>query len=576
MQVNNIKCHSKTLLYITLFFCVTSVSGFLPTAGAQSCIAPMDIPLYLSGGFGELRNNHFHSGIDFKTQGKTGIPVKSVKGGYVSRIFVSPWGYGRALYIDHPDGTTTVYGHLERFNDAIESFTLDSQYIKQSFKVDLYLSAKQFPVKQGTVIAYSGNTGGSSAPHLHFELRKTSTQEVQDPLMLYKKMVQDVRPPQIQSIMVYPKEGQGVIGGKSAKQIISLKKNQKGKVVPSPTLQVWGKIGFAIKAYDYMSGTKNIYGVKDITLKVDGNMIFRSLIDHFSFEETRYLNSFIDWKEWVYRKSFYMKSFIEPGNKLNIYRSKGDGFFDFNEERDYLLSYLLKDSHGNTSVFDFTVQGKKQTIPTVHPSGTFFPCDQDNVYEKDGLTLTVPRGNLYTDVYFSYDKTVYHAAYSPLYNSPLYKINENIPLHTPCPLSIAVIDDRLAQKEKYGLISVQRGKEQWIGGDYREGKIYATVKELSSFTVAIDTTPPLIRALKPESWSNNKKISFRVIDSSSGIASWTASLNDEFALFELDGKNNHLYCTFDARRMKPGKNILQLIVRDACGNETTFNDTIYW
>ncbi len=554
-------------ILIILFTCIY----FFETK-SQQVILPMDIPPYLSGNFGELRTNHFHSGIDFKTQGTTGIPVQSIKDGYISRIFISPSGYGRALYVDHPDGTTTVYAHLDHFSKKLETFARDSQYIKQSFFLDISVSPQLFPVKQGEIIGYSGNTGSSGGPHLHFELRETSTQEAHDPLVLYTDKINDSRKPVFQSFMIYPKAGKGVINGKTEKVPLHIKKDKKGNEILSPEkTTVYGQVGFAVKAYDYMNDTHNSFGVKEIILKIDKKEIFRSDMAHFAFSETRYLNSYVDWEEWTYNKSFYMKSFIDPGNKLNIYRMTGDGFFDFNEERDYHIQYILKDLYGNIAVRDFTVTGKKQAIPEYHPDGIPFPYNQDNTFEKNGIFLSIPVGNLYKDVYLKYDTVAYYTPFAPL-----YKLHKRTPLHSYCQLSIKIIKDIYPEKEKYGIICVNDGKKSWVGGNYENGKITTKIRELGSFSIDIDTIIPTVTELNPQSWAKNKCISFKISDSGSGINYWTAELNGKFVLFEFDAKKAHLFCNYDPSRMKAGKQKLRLTVRDACNNEKIIEKIFNW
>ncbi len=552
-------------LYLTLLLCIYFISG-----NAQPAISPLDIPLYLSGNFGELRTNHFHSGIDFKTQGKIGLPVKAVKKGYISRIFVSPSGYGRALYVDHPDGTTTVYGHLDHFAREIETFTVDSQYIKQSFSIDMEISPDKFPVSQGQVIGYGGNTGSSGGPHLHFELRETATQNAHDPLVLYSSEIKDKVKPQIQSLMVYPEKGAGIVNGKSGKQIVSVKKNKGKEEYITPEIKVWGKIGFGLKTFDYMTDTQNTYGVKEIQLSIADSVIFKSYMGSFAFSETRYLNSFIDWEEWTYNQSFYIKSFIEPGNQLSIYQMKGNGIFDFNEEKEYQLKYTVKDLYDNTAVFTFNVTAEKQDIPAWQPAGILFPCNQNNSFEKDGISLQIPEGNLYTDIYFNYDikNTSSYA--------PMYSLHERTPLHSYCPLSITISNDKFPQKNKYGIISYNSGRKSWIGGTYDNGKIDAKIRELGNFSVDIDTVAPVITELNRASWAKSRKISFKVTDNLSGIKSWTAFLDDKFILFELDAKKSLLFCTYDPKRMKAGSGKLKLSVLDGCGNESIYEQTINW
>jgi hypothetical protein len=567
---NNFKRMKQKVILSTFLFLAVSSLFHAPAACAREAILPMDIPPLLAGNFGELRSNHFHSGIDFKTNGRTGIPVKAVMDGFISRIFISPYGFGRALYVDHPDGTTTVYGHLERFSKAVESLAVDSQYVRQSFFADLYLPSGRFPVKQGDVIAYSGNTGGSSGPHLHFEWRETASQRVMDPLMLYPEKIRDTVKPRILSLMIYPQKGAGAVNGRTAKQAIAIRKDRKTAGISiSPEIKVWGKAGFAVKAYDYMDGTQNTCGVKDITLKIDGSTVFHSRMDGFAFSETRYLNSFIDWEEWTYRKSFYIKAFVEPGNLFPSYDMKGNGIFDFREERPYKIACILKDAAGNTETFSFTVQGRKQPVPPRRPDGIPFSADRDNAFDRDGASLRIPAGNLYADIDFKYAVTNGYTAFSPLYG-----LHERWPLHSWCPLTVDIRHDTFPDKEKYGIVSVCNGKQQWIGGDYSQGKITARIRELGAFSVTVDTIPPTVKAIRPEAWSKTRKIAFHVADDLSGIASWTASVDGRFVLFELDGKSGRLSCPLDARNMKRGRCILTLTVCDTCGNKNTQQLTV--
>lgn len=539
---------------------------------SQTAILPVDIPVYLSGNFGELRNNHFHSGIDIKTGGKTGIPIKAVKDGYVSRINVSPSGYGRALYVNHPDGTTTVYAHLEHFNKPLESFTTDSQYIKQSFRIDMKIAPDKFPVKQGEIIAYSGNSGSSGGPHLHFELRETSTEAPHDPLVLYTSLIDDKRKPDIRSFMLYPEMGKGVVDGSNNKRMISFKKDKNGRMVLSPSIvKVWGNIGFAVRAYDYINNTPNILGVKEIILRIDGKTVFHSALTHFTFSESRYINSFIDWEEWTNKKSFYMKSFIEPGNKLSIYRSEGNGIFRFDEERQYLIEYILKDLHGNTATQRFTVQAVRQPIPPLTALGILFPYNVENLFEQDGVSLNIPVGNLYTDLYFYFASRKGESALSPV-----FCLGNRTPLHSYASLELPVLSDNTIPKEKYGIVQHIAGKNNWLGGTYEDGKVRTGIRELGEFSVMVDTIPPQIEPINRTNRQNTRVLSFRVNDEMSGIASWTAYLDNRFVLFELDAKKSHLFCRFDSKRMKAGKQTLRLEVSDQCGNISIYEEIINW
>ena len=386
------------------------LAGIILLAGITSNIAeaqqlrkPMDIPVLLSGNFGELRSNHFHSGIDFKTQGVEGKPIHSVQDGYVSRISVSPWGYGNGLYITHPDGTTTVYGHLQKFSQKITAYLKEKQYEQESFNVNLSLTPDELPVKEGELVALSGNTGSSGGPHLHFEVRDTETEEPMDPIEYYKDLIKDTQAPKIQGIMVYSMPGKGVVNGSRRKLELKPVTAKNGKQTLTGKIEAWGEIGLAVKGYDYMDNTSNIYGIKDITLTADSQVIFHSNLDRFAFDETRYLNSFTDFEEWNEHRSFYIKSFVDPGNRLRFIESLNRGILTIDEPRTYHLTYKLADAFGNTTQLSIRIEGKEQPIPEIDTENAeLFHWWSDNRFGAKGIRLTIPKGNLYDDLYFRY------------------------------------------------------------------------------------------------------------------------------------------------------------------------------
>jgi hypothetical protein len=538
--------------FIYIFFCISGVYARQP-------VAPLDIPLLLSGNFGELRHNHFHSGLDFKTGGKTGLSVRAVKSGFISRISVSPYGYGWAVYVAHPDGTTSVYGHLSHFATEIEQAVRDSQYLKESFTVDLHFTPEQFPVKQGKTIAYSGNSGSSGGPHLHFEFRETATDKAIDPLPFFKNRIKDTLAPVIMDIRLFPQPGRGVVNGNARNQSILRNKNKMDSL---SVVEAWGDIGAGIKAFDRMNGTSNIYGVNEIQLKVDGVEVYHAVMDAFFIDDTRYLNACIDWTDWIENRSLYRKSFIEPGNFQEENRVPGNGIISLTEEKVYQMEYILKDVYGNTARRNFAIAGKAMPIPPCFPNGTHFRYDQNNQYAGKGIELEIPRKNLYADCYLAIDTA---ACDSPF--APLYILGERVPFHSDSSVSLKITRDIYPDKTKYGLVHRGKNKKTWLGGEYREGCLHSLIRESGSFSIEADSVPPEIKAVNRAKWKVNQCITFKITDNLSGIASWRGALDGAFILFEYDTKKNALFAGYDPMRMKRS-GLLRLVVTDEAGNSS--------
>lgn len=527
----------------------------------------MDHPILLSGNFGELRSNHFHSGIDFKTQGVEGKPIHSVRAGYVSRISVGPWGYGNGLYITHPDGTTTVYGHLQKFAKKIAAYVKLKQYEQESFNVNLALTPDELPVEEGELVALSGNTGSSGGPHLHFEIRDTETEEPIDPIEYYKDRITDTKPPKIQGIMIYPMAGKGVVNGSSRKLELKPVTDKSGKQTLSARIEAWGEIGLAVKAYDYMDNTANIYGVKDITLTADSLVIFHSNLDRYAFHETRYLNSFTDFEEWKDRHSFYMKSFVDPGNRLRFIESLDRGILTIDEPRTYQLTYRLADAFGNTTQLSIRIEGKEQPVPEIDTDGTeLFHWWSDNRFGAKGIRLSIPKGNLYDDLYFRYSAKEDSAALGNIHTLH----NKPVALHKSARLSLRLLTDTLVNKQQYGILRLQNGRRSWAGGTYRNGWIDTEIRELGTFTVGHDPIPPTITPLNPATWVSKQAIALRLSDNLSGVQTYRGEIDGQFVLFEMNSKSVITY-RFDKERLPKGKHTLRLTARDACGNESSYS-----
>lgn len=542
------------------------------TTYSQQIRQPLNIPLLLSGNFGELRNNHFHSGLDFKTQGVVGKEVHAAQDGYVSRISVSAWGYGNGLYLTHPDGTTTVYGHLQKFAPQIAEYVKKQQYKQESFNVNLFLTPDELPVKKGEIVALSGNTGSSGGPHVHFEIRDTQSEEIIDPIEYFKDQIKDTRPPKIQAILIDPIAGKGVVNGSGKKLILKPVTAKNGKQILTGKIEAWGEIGLAVKGYDYMDNTSNIYGVKEITLKVDSQVIFHSYLDRYAFNQSRYINSYIDYEEWKKNRSFFVRSFVEPGNRLPFIESVNRGILTIQTPRTYHLTYHLADAFGNTTQLSIWIEGKKQPIPipdTVHTK--LFRWQADNHFDAKGIRLTIPKGNLYNDLHFKYAVQEESTALAPthtLHDRP-------VPLHISARLSLRLQHDTLPDKRQYGIVSKLNNRVYWAGGTYQNGWIEGEIKELGSYTIGKDTNAPTITPLNKANWVPNKAISFRLSDNLSGVQTYRGEIDGQFALFEMNSKSVITY-HFDKERLRRGKHRLKLTATDAAGNQSEYTTSFIW
>jgi hypothetical protein len=553
-------------LFIILFGAV-----FRPVA--QQLSNPLDFPIQLSGGFCDLRANHFHAGIDFRTKGSEGHALHAVSDGYIARVSVSPWGYGHAIYIAHPeDGIMTVYGHLQRFAAPIAGIVKDKQYKAESFAVDCKLKPDVLPVKRGDLIGYTGNTGSSGGPHLHFEVRDLQNNDLLNPLVYYKTRVPDTKKPQVKGLMVYPVEGKGVVNGSSRKQKIALKNDLNENPVVDAEIEAWGEIGLGIRAVDRMDGTNFSYGLKDILQTVDGRETFRSYADRFSFDESRGINSYIDYAEWSHNRVFYIKTFVEPGCNLRMVASRHSGIIRIDEERIYQVVITLSDLFGNTCKASIRIKGKKQKIQPADTTGTHRMRWYDyNTFSSKGIRLHIPRNSLYNNIrmrYRAYSLTDYQSAVHTLHPTP-------VPLHCPAQLSIHIDSACESVRDRQlGIVKIGRnGRPSWIGGTFRDGWMDAEINELGDYAVAYDLNPPEITPIDPDKWQERKQIKIRVTDDLSGISKYRGEIDGQYALFELDGKKALLTYDFDPTRLHPGYHRLKLYLTDGCGNRSVYEHT---
>jgi hypothetical protein len=541
--------------------------------------SPVDFPILLTGGFGDIRKNHFHSGIDVRTGGEEGKPVYAVADGYISRIYISSTGFGKAIYITHPNGYTSVYGHLRRFNNPIGNWTRDQQYKRESFDLDIPVDPGVLKVKKGDVIAFSGNTGLSEGPHLHFEIRDAATQEIINP-MLFGLPFRDSAPPKIYNVRIYPFDVNSKVNNSAYP--VTLAVNASGndcKVNSKDTLKVSGSIIFGIQAVDFSNDTGSRDGIASIELYVDTVCYFTQKIERFAFAETRYANSELDFPQVMMNGQRIMRSYIAPNNRLSMYgRNRNNGIVSFMDARVHKVLYIVKDNFGNTSRLTFWVKSllpDPAGIPGIKvPEGILLTCGKPGHFTSEGIQFDLPADALYEDLDFTYSASEpVHGSYSPVHHLG----NENVPLHSSCSLSIKADRVPPALISKALIVKVnENGRFSGKSSKTENGFIKTQVREFGNYTVAVDTTPPVI---KPVNTGQNKNVSkqqtlsLKISDNLSGIQSYRGTLNGKWILMDYEAKSSLLVYAFDDR-IKPGKNNFRLVVRDAVGNETVYQATL--
>ena len=545
---------------------------------------PLKIPLYLSSNFGEIRMDHFHSGIDIKTQGVTGHRVYSVEKGYVSRIKVQTNGYGNSIYITHPNGYTSQYGHLDRYRDDIAAFVKRMQYKQQSQTVDLYLGRETFPVAKGEFIAYSGNTGGSTGPHLHFELRNSANEHPVN-VLKFKFNIRDQIAPRFLSIYLYPMDGASQVNGKTERMSSRLVKDKGIYTVPYGTrMEGWGTIGMSVQVFDYMNGTSNRYGIYKLEMYVGNKLSYSYIMNEFSFSDTRYVNAHLDYGELIRSGIKAHRLFRLPNDRLKTYdQAAGNRPLTVNETRDYPIRIVASDVAGNSSELEFTIKGNKRPVDataTGHDPNyvTSMQYNRDNSFEDGPVSLKIPANALYQDLDFQYDITP--QADGSL--TPFYHIASNeVPVHSSYTLSIKCPDVDPALYNKLLYISYDNeGEVVPSGGRYRNGTMEASLRNFGAFAIALDTVSPEIIPLNEpvgNDYSGREEMRFTIRDDLSGIEKYEGYIDNNWALFEYDPKRELLLYKFDETRItRESQHELELYVSDERGNASLLNTTFYW
>jgi Membrane proteins related to metalloendopeptidases len=556
------------LTVLLLSFNIIAAQDNYPQDAFQS---PLEIPLILAGTFGELRSDHFHSGIDIKTQQREGLPVLAVADGTVVRIQVSHWGYGKVIYVAHPNGYTSVYGHLKKFGPELEEYVKKVQYSKQSYEVEMFPDYGELKVTKGSVIAYSGNTGGSAGPHLHFEIRSSVTERPTNPL-LYGYEVRDATNPTVLGLFGYPLS-EGALINQSAKTVqINFTKQPNGSLL-ADKVSALGTIGFGINSFDRQDLAANQNGVYSVKQTVNGRVYSEFDFETFSFAETRYINTLIDYPYFYKNRQRIQKCFKEPYNHLDIYKSLyNNGKIDVEEGMSYQVELLISDIEGNLTKLVIPVEGKQEMEKVAKEDDRtedFILADKPNNFDLGAAKVYFPANTFYEDFYIDLKKgndtiTIHDNSVSAHRNFTISFDPSKYPLEDRKQLFIARLDDK---------------KRPSYSKTYkRDGSFTTRTRSLGTYTLVKDSVAPTIRPknFKEKQWlSNYSYLSLIINDDLSGVDTYSATLNGEWILMEYEPKTNTITYNFDDKILNTNECELKVTVTDNVGNSTTFTSTFF-
>ncbi len=555
------------LIFILLMVCNLNAQSPYPQ---DYFISPLDISTELSGSFAELRSNHFHSGIDMKTQQREGLNVKASAEGYISRIKISRWGYGKALYITHPNGYTTVYAHLKSYSPKIDTYIKKAQYQKETYEIELFPKQDELMVSKGEIIALSGNSGSSGGPHLHFEIRNKKQHPINP--MYFGIKVPDTQRPVVFDLYAYPISGDAHINSEIKKTKIALHQTSNGNY-NTKNISAFGKIGFGIVTYDQHDNAPNKNGVTAIETTFNGSKKLYIDFKSFSFYETKHINRYLDYEHYKTKNSRLQKLFIEPNNPLSIYKqSNNQGYLNIADSTDNIYKISIFDFEGNKTTVNVNISGNKKNNLAFKAVKTYnhyiFP-DQDYNLKAQKVNVNFEKNTFYDGFFMNFEVS----------NDTIKLHHDVVPTKKPFSISFDTKHYKQADAEQLYIAKVvDNYKTQYTPSVLKNNTLTAQAKVLGTYVIKTDSVKPQLKAInfKNNKWlTNEKKLKIYVSDNQSGISNYRATINGKWILMEYQPKKNLLVYNFDSTVRTNEKHDFKLIVVDNVGNSATLEKTFY-
>ena len=533
--------------------------------------APINGTLRLSGTFGELRPQHFHAGLDIK--GYIGQPLLAAAAGYVSRIKVGSGGYGKVLYISHPNGYTSVYAHMNRFTPALEQYVKQEQYSTKSFEIELHPAPEQFEFQKGEKIGEIGITGRSFGPHVHFEIRDTRSGQPINPL-LFGLPIGDHRPPQLHQLKLYQIENDGSCLPGKVYNLRKQKRNTYRLSGKDTLLTPYTHTGVAVKTFDLLDAASNLNGIYELLLYQNDSLLFHVNMETFQLSQMRYLNAHLDYRDWKEKGAYFNRCYRLPGNHLEHIYLKDQGIISLSQNEKVKLKVVARDQAGNESSLQFWLKRSGENKTSVINYNYFLPQAEANGINATGIQLRFPENTFYQDAYFDYAVS-YEDSYG-VYSLIHHLHDPAIPVHKYFEIALKpnqLIEESLKDKAFIAYCD-EKGNSTHYGGEWKGDWLYAKVRALGAYSIMIDEEAPTIQPLiiKHKVKTGNR-FQFLINDqlaTASNVKrlSYEGYIDGKWVLFTYDEKNELIEHVVDGN-LKKGEHTLLLTVKDASGNTSS-------